>query len=145
MARIKIETPGHFAFSTIIPIRITDLNYGGHVGNDTILSLVHEARMQYLQSLNYRELDLEGVGLIMSDAALEFRAELFYGDQVKAEVTATEFSRVGFDLIYRFTRIAEGKEQLAAIAKTGMICFNYQQKKIAPLPESARLRLSGSY
>lgn len=145
MARIKIETPDHFPFSTIIPIRITDLNYGGHVGNDTVLTLVHEARVQYLQSLGYRELDLEGVGLIMADAALEFKAELFYGDQVKAEVAAAEFSRVGFDLVYRFTRMAAGKEQLAALAKTGMICINYQQKKMAPLPDAAKLKLAGNH
>jgi len=36
MARIKILLPEHFSFSCSIPIRITDLNYGNHVGNDTV-------------------------------------------------------------------------------------------------------------
>lgn len=141
MARIKVICPDHFSFKTIIPVRITDLNYGGHVGNDTILTLVHEARMQYLQSLGYQELDLEGVGLIMADAALEFKAELFYGDQVIAEVAAIEFSRVGFDLVYRFSKKNDEREQLVALAKTGMVCFHYKDKKIAPLPEPARQKL----
>ena len=98
MARIKIELPEEFTFSTKIPIRITDLNYGGHVGNDTILGLIHEARVQFLKSFGYAELNVEGVSLIMSDAGIEFKAELFYEDVMTAFVTATNFSRVGFDL-----------------------------------------------
>ena len=46
MARIKLTLPERFPFTTTIPIRITDLNYGGHVGNDTVLALLHEARVQ---------------------------------------------------------------------------------------------------
>jgi len=34
MQRIKIDLPEFFSFTTPIKIRITDLNYGGHVGND---------------------------------------------------------------------------------------------------------------
>ena len=45
MQRVKVELPANFNFSCIIPIRITDLNYGGHVGNDAVLSLIHEARI----------------------------------------------------------------------------------------------------
>ena len=39
MERVKIHLPDTFAFSTVSRIRITDLNYGAHVGNDTFLSL----------------------------------------------------------------------------------------------------------
>ena len=60
MARIKIDLPDNFSFTTSIPIRITDVNYGGHVGNDTILSLIHEARMQFLKQLGYSELEFAG-------------------------------------------------------------------------------------
>ncbi len=67
MARVKIDVPDEFSYTTHIPVRITDLNYGGHVGNDTILSLIHEARIQFLGHYGYGELNMEGVGLIMSD------------------------------------------------------------------------------
>ena len=42
MARIRIDCPDNFSFSCQIPIRINDINYGGHVGNDSLLSLVLE-------------------------------------------------------------------------------------------------------
>lgn len=138
MARIKIELPEQFNFSTQIPIRITDLNYGGHVGNDTVLSLIHEARVQFLKSFGYEELNLEGVSLIMSDAGIEFKAELFYGDVVTAFVTANNFSRVGFDLFYKLMR----DETIVASAKTGMICYNYDTRKVISVPAGVKEKLS---
>lgn len=142
MARIKIELPDQFAFTISIPIRITDLNYGGHVGNDTVLSLIHEARIQFLQHHGYKELDFEGAGLIMSDVGIEFKAELFYGDVVKTSVKAGDFTRVGFDLYYKLEKETEGKTILAAGAKTGMVFFNYSTKKIMPIPEKIKSKLS---
>jgi acyl-CoA thioester hydrolase len=138
MARIKIELPEQFNFSTRIPIRITDLNYGGHVGNDTVLSLIHETRVQYLKSFGYEELNIEGVSLIMSDAGIEFKTELFYGDTVTAFVSATNFSRVGFDLYYKLMR----EESIVAAAKTGMICYNYDVRKVVSLPVKVKEKLS---
>lgn len=144
MARIKIELPPHFSFITTIPVRITDVNYGGHVGNDTILSLIHESRVQFLAHFGYGELNLEGLGLIMSDVAIEFKKELFYGQSIRASVTASEFSRFGFDLIYKLETGEGGKFRIAALAKTGMVCYDYSAKKIASLPQEALKRLGGA-
>ena len=134
MARIKVELPEHFAFSTIIPVRITDLNYGKHVGNDTILSMIHEARVQYLKQLGYGELDLAGVGVIMSDVGIEFKSELFYGDEVIASVAAGDITRISFDLYYKLEKRSGDTTQLVAVAKTGMVCYDYSKKKVAAVP-----------
>ena len=88
MARIKIELPDTFSFSCQIPVRITDINYGGHVGNDTVLSIIHEARMQFFKKLGYTEMNFAGTGMIMADVAIEFKSELFYGDVVIASVAS---------------------------------------------------------
>lgn len=141
MPRLKINVPEHFSFSTSIPIRITDLNYGNHVGNDTILSIIHEARMQYLKNNNYTEMNLEGVGMIMSDVCIEFKAEIFYGDIVCAFVTANEFTRYGFEIVYKLMNGSQDK--IVALAKTGMIAYDYELKKVARLPEKVKEKLSG--
>ncbi len=133
MARIKLNLPETLPFSTQISIRITDLNYGNHVGNDTILSLLHEARVQFLKSHDYTELNLGGTSLIMGDVAIEFKAEAFYGDIITAYVGAAEFSRVGFDIYYKLTK-QEGKEIIVAVAKTGMVCFDYTSRKVTQVP-----------
>jgi len=134
MARIKVELPEHFAFSTIIPVRITDLNYGKHVGNDTILSMIHEARVQYLKQLGYGELDLAGVGVIMSDVGIEFKSELFYGDEVIASVAAADITKIAFDLYYKLEKRSGDSTVLVAVAKTGMVCYDYSKKKVAAIP-----------
>jgi acyl-CoA thioester hydrolase len=134
MVRIKIELPSSFHFTTTIPVRITDLNYGGHVGNDTILSIIHEARMRFLHHYGYTEMNFAGVGMIMRDAAIEFKNELFYGDIVKASVAIAEISKVSFELYYKLEKETAGKLILAATAKTGMICYNYDKKKITAIP-----------
>jgi len=142
MARIKIDLPAAFSFSTNIPVRITDLNYGKHVGNDAVLSIIHEARMQFLAHYGYSEMEFAGVGMIMSDVGIEFKSELFYGDTVIASVTATAFSKVGFELYYLLEKVTAGKKTTVALAKTGMICYDYEKKKIAAVPEEARKKLN---
>lgn len=143
MERIKIKLPASFSFSTTVRIRITDLNLGGHVGNDTFLSLLHEARHEFLKSFGYGETAFEGNGLIMADAAIEYKKELAQGDEVKISVAADGFDKFGFDLFYKMEVITESENFLAGKAKTGMLCFDYTAKKIAPLPEAAKLKLQG--
>ena len=134
MNRIKLDLPKQFSFHAIIPIRITDINYGGHVGNDTVLTLFHEARMQFLQHHLFSEMDFGGVGLIMRDAVIEFKKEIFYGDIVKVYVTLSNFTRAGFDVFYKMVKGNE--ETVVVLGKTGMICYNYELKKIVSVPES---------
>ena len=143
MARIKVELPEHFTFTTTIPIRITDLNYGNHVGNDTILSMIHEARVQFLQQLGYGELNLAGVGLIMSDVAIEFKSELFYGDAVIASVVAGDLTKISFDLYYKLEKKSGDSTQLVAVAKTGMVCYDYSKKKVTAIPTEVVEKLKG--
>ena len=134
MERIKINLPETFSFTTSIQIRITDLNYGGHVGNDSFLSIIHEARIQFLKNYGYSELNVEGVGLIMADVVVEYKKELNYGDIVYISVTATNFDKIGFDIFYLLELNEEEKKVIAGKAKTGMMCYDYKLKKRMPVP-----------
>lgn len=134
MNRVKIELPAIFRFSTELTIRVTDLNYGGHVGNDSFLALIQEARQQFLRSHGYEELSIAGFGLIMADVAIEFKKELNYGDVVKISVAADGFDKLGFDLFYLLEVVSGEPAALAGKAKTGMICFDYVKKQKVALP-----------
>lgn len=148
MDRIKIDLPEVFHFSALIPVRITDLNFAGHTGNDSILSIIHEARAQFFKSLGYTELDFGGTGTIMSNVAIEYKKEMFYGDPLFISVAAGNLSKVSFDLFYKLEtalRQAQGdKRILIAAAKTGMVCYDYDKRKIAAIPEAVRHKLSGN-
>lgn len=133
MARLKIEMPEEFLFSTVIKIRINDINYGGHLGNDSLLSIIHEARLQFLNNFSYSETEIEGTALIMADSAIIYKSEGFYGDELLIKVQAADFSRNGFDLFYNILNKVSGKQ--VAVAKTGMVFFDYTTRTVKEVPE----------
>ena len=139
MPRIKIELPEKFLFQTEISVRITDINYGGHLGNDSLLSIIHEARVRFLKHLSYSEKDVEGSGIIMTDAAIQYKAESFYGDDLLIEVGVIDFSKVGCDIVYRITNSTTKKE--IAIAKTGIVFFDYRNKKVVAVPDKFKSKV----
>jgi acyl-CoA thioester hydrolase len=140
MSRISIELPEHFNFSTYIPVRITDVNYGGHVGNDTILTLMHEARVQFLNQYGYSETNLGGKSIIMSDVAIVYKNELYYNNIVRISIAITDISRVMFDLFYLLEKQTDGKMIVVAQAKTAMVCFDYERKKVTAIPEEVKVK-----
>lgn len=137
MDRIKITLPVAPRFFTELTIRITDLNYGGHVGNDSFLSLLHEARQQFLLQHGYTELAFEGVSLIMADAAIEYKRELNHANRIRIGVVAHGFDKLGFDLFYQMELWENESWTLAARAKTGMMCYDYSLHKRAAIPAAA--------
>ncbi|MFA6293678.1 MAG: thioesterase family protein, partial [Victivallales bacterium] len=125
--------PEKFDFVTEIPVRITDINYGQHLGNDALLSSIHEARVRYLMSRGLSELEVGGCGLIMVDAVIVYKAQAVYGDTLAIEVAAQDFSPFGCDFVYRVTNRSSGVE--IARAKTGILCYDYTLRKIVKCPE----------
>lgn len=140
MARMKLDLPAQFAFSTDIAVRIGDINYGGHLGNDALLSLIHEGRVRFLSSNGMSEKDAGGAGIIMVDVVIVYRSEVFYGTTLKIEVAVQDLTRSGGDFYYRLSDQASGKE--VARAKTGVVFFDYGSRKVVPVPEKFRRTMS---
>ena len=139
MGRVKLKFPDNKPlFSTTISVRIGDINYGGHAGNDSILSIVHEARVQMLRSHGYDELHAGGNSLIMADVMIAYKGEAFYGDTLTIKIYAEEVSGHSFDLLYHISTYRDGTQKDVAHAKTGMACFNYETRKIAVMTEELR-------
>ena len=134
--RIKINFQKSFTFSVAIPVRISDINYGGHVGNDHILSIVHEARMAFFKSHGQTEMNAGGVNLIMADSVVQYKGESFHGDIILVEIYADNISSISFDLFYKLTTIREEKQFDIAYVKTGMICFDYSTRKMVNMTET---------
>ena len=138
MARITVEDAVQYPFSCTEEIRITDINYGGHMGNDALLSILHHARIQFLKHYGYSELNIEGVSMIMADVGIEYKAEGFEGDVLRIEVGVGDRSSKGFDLVYRVSKTVEGREVVVAKAKTGILCFDYTARKVVSIPEGVK-------
>ncbi len=139
MSRVRIELPPSFLFTTEIAPRITEINYGGHLGNDALLGIIHEARVRFLAVYGWTEMDVAGTSLIMADAALVYRREVFYGTTLKVEVAVADCSRSGFDFICRLSELESGLE--VARGKTGMVFFDYRQGKVVRRPAAFTRKL----
>lgn len=139
MARITIDLPEVFPFSTELEVRITDINYGQHLGNDAVLALAHEARVRFLSAHGMSEKDVGGCGLIMADAAIVFQSQGCYGQRLRISMAISEPSAAGFDFVYHMCDAQTGAE--VARVKTGMVCFDYARKRIARMPEALKAML----
>lgn len=136
MARVEIELPESFLFETEIPVRIGDVNYGGHLGNDAVLSIAHEARVRFLASHGLTELDAGGPGIVLADAAVVYRAEGKWGMRLAVAIAAADVRTRGLDLLYRMSDAASGAE--IARVKTGVLFLDYRTRRLVSMPPAFR-------
>jgi len=139
VARIKLEFPDNtFCFETRMPVRITDINGANHLGNDALISMLSEARAQFLVEYGVEEGGEDGSGIIVTDLATMYQGESFYPDMLRFEVGLMDFNKYGGDFVFRVTKADSG--QPVALAKYGFVFFNYKTREVTPMPESFRAR-----
>lgn len=136
MARIHVDLPDQFPFSTEITLYLSHMNYGNHLDNALLLTVVSEARLRFLKSMGYTELDVDGLGIIVADAALQYKSEGHHGETMRVEMTAAEFGKYGCDLYWRMSEAQSARE--VARGKTGIVFFDYSARKVAPMPAGFR-------
>lgn len=144
MPRLKIHIPEKIIASVSVPVRITDLNYGNHVGNSAIVEIIHEARVQFLKHYGFTELHIAGTSLILSELLVEYKSESFYKDILNINIYCGEITRAAFELFYEISTKRNDNEILIAVAKTGMVCYDYKMKKVIAIPEVLKEILSKS-
>lgn len=134
MARVKVDIPDNYIFSTSLSVRISDVNYGGHTGNDSIVKFMHEARMNFLKALGIKdEVHIAPeIGLIVADLAVEYRKETFYNEEIVIDIAVDDFNKYGFDIYYHLRLKSVG--DTVAKGKTGIVFFNYVKRKISSSP-----------
>ncbi|MFO7813060.1 MAG: thioesterase family protein [Pelovirga sp.] len=125
-------------FSFSYRVAIGDINYGGHVSNAAVLTIFQEARLAFLAQLGpFSEMEVGGCGLIMPEAHIYYRQEMFHGDQLQIGIRVADLKRSAFTLEYQMTRAG----MVTAEGTTVMVCFNYQQRKPCRMPPQLRAAL----
>ena len=139
-SKIKIPTP--VCFTTEITTSASDINYGGHVGNERFLLFAQETRIRFLNSLGCSETSFGPYGLILAEAHVEYLSELFDGEKLKIELAINPPTRVAFECYFQIKTNRNNKEIKAAMIKTNMICFDYNERKVKSIPETLKSELS---
>lgn len=133
MARLTLKFPeDQFCYSTHLTVRVTDINAANHLGNDSMISMISEARARFLFEFGIEETREDGTGIIVTDLATTYRAEAHARDQLLFEVGVMDFNRYGGDITFRISRPADGA--LVAMAKSGFVFFNYKTAKVVGMP-----------
>ena len=132
MPRVKLQEQLEYEFRHDLTVRVTDINYGRHLGNDSLVGLIHEARVHLMHDLGCNEGDLgdHKVGLIMADLVVNFVREGLLFDKLRIDSHIGEITHSSFRIFHRVVKVGE----LIALAETGMIAFDYSDRKIALLP-----------
>lgn len=137
MARLNLHFPeDQFLYSTTLTVRVTDINGANHLGNDSMISMISEARARFLFDFGIEETTDEGVGIIVTDLATTYKREAHARDQLLFEVGVMDFNKYGGDIIFRVTRPKD--KTLIAMAKQGFVFFNYKTSQVVAMPEDFR-------
>ncbi|MDI9819123.1 MULTISPECIES: thioesterase family protein [unclassified Legionella] len=133
MTSFKIPSIKKSIFSTAIDVRINDINYGNHLGHDSLISFFHEARVRFLRKNGYTELDIDGLGILVTNLVVNYINEAFYSDNIMIDLGIGEIKRTSVDLIYQ-AKIQETKKVIAS-ALTTITFYDYKKSKVARVPE----------
>jgi acyl-CoA thioesterase FadM len=138
----KIKIPTSICFTTEIITSASDINYGGHVGNERYLLFAQETRIRFLNSIGCSETSFGPYGLILAESHVEYLTELFDGEKLKIELAINPPTRVAFECFYQIKTNRHNKEIKAAVIKTNMICFDYNERKVKSIPEDLKALLT---
>ena len=135
MPRVILKEQLDYEFEFITKIQTKDLNYGGHLGNDALLKMIQEARIDLFQKLGFKELDLgDGkTGVIIGDLVVNYKAEGFEDEELKIESHIGQITEKSLRVFHRIIKIK--KDILMTLAETGLIAFDYKSREITEFPE----------
>jgi len=131
-----IDLPAQFPFTTELQVQVQDVNYGNHLGHDRLISLLHEARIRFLQQHGLSEIDAGGAGLTVASLACNYLAEVQHGEHLRIDVAVINPGRARCDMVYRVH--SQQQNRVVAEARTSIVFYNYTQGKVVRIPEAIR-------
>nr|WP_307774375.1 thioesterase family protein [uncultured Cetobacterium sp.] len=119
-------------FSIEYKVTISDINYGGHMGNERPLIIFQQARIELFKNFELSELNIgDGVGTIQKESHVNYLKESFLGDILKVIIEKIEFTKTTMNFYYN---IFNQKDELIVTGSTLIIGYNYEKRKISKIP-----------
>src|SRR3990167_8592870 len=95
------STQNNYPFTTKMPVRITDINYGMHLGHVATAGIFHNARVLFLNENGFDEMNIDGCGLILLNSHYSFKHEAKFNNALILNVAIGEYSKLKFNFIYQ--------------------------------------------
>jgi acyl-CoA thioesterase FadM len=141
MPRIKLQEQKSYPVSITLDVRVSDLNYGAHLGYDSLLALAHQARVEIFSKMGVTEIDLgdKKTGIVVSDVAVQYRGEAFVMDSLLFETAPIEIGLASFRMAHRVSNLTTKRP--TALIEIGFAAFDYNTRRSGRLPEEFRSKL----
>lgn len=86
-------------YTDTIKIRISDINYGNHLGHTQLINLLHEIRLQFLKKNGLNEHDIDGNALVMRDLNVKYINQAFWDNEIEINM---QLQNAGIKIIFTY-------------------------------------------
>ena len=141
MERVKLDFPAEAVIHRhSLTVRVTDMNYGRHLGHDAVVSLLHEARIQALAALDLPEWDMHGHPSVVADLAITYQSEARWPD---ALIIATAVPEPQGTALTVYQRIYQAdSQQVVATARVNQLLIDLATGRPVEVPEQVKQALA---
>ncbi len=141
MERVKLEFPAEAVIHRHpLTVRVTDMNYGRHLGHDALISLLHEARIQAFAALGLPEWDMHGHPSVVADLAVQYQNEARWPD---ALVIATAVPAPQGKALTVYQRVFHAdSQQIVATARVNQLLIDLATGRPVDVPQQVMQALA---
>lgn len=133
MERVKLNFPTDAVIHHhSISVRVTDMNYGRHLGHDALVSLLHESRLQALMALGFPEWDLAGYPSVVADLAVQYQSEARCPDVLVVETAIPDPAGKALSVYHRV--LADEGARLLATARLNLLVIDPAKGRPVAVP-----------
>lgn len=141
MERVKLDFPAEAIIHRHpLTVRVTDMNYGRHLGHDALVSLLHEARIQAFAALDLQEWDMYGHPSVVADLAVQYQSEARWPDALIIETAVPEPQGKALTIYQRIHK--SDSQQLVATARVNQLLIDLATGRPAEVPEQVKQALA---
>ncbi|WP_016853697.1 acyl-CoA thioesterase [Halomonas smyrnensis] len=143
MERVKLEFPeADILHRHPLSVRITDMNYGRHLGHDAVVSLMHEARVHALAARSLAEGDMAGYPCVAADLAVQYQAESRWPEALEVDTAIPAPGRRAIAVYHRIRRLADDRP--VATGRINLMLVDPATGRPVAVPDLVRERLAGA-
>lgn len=143
MERVKLDFPAEAVIHRHpLTVRVTDMNYGRHLGHDAVVSLLHEARIQAFAALDLPEWDMHGYPSVVADLAVQYHSEARWPDALLIETAVPEPQGKAL-IIYQRIYQADS-EQLVATSRVNQLLIDLATGRPVEVPTQIKQALANA-
>lgn len=141
MERVKLDFPAEAIIHRHpLTVRVTDMNYGQHLGHDALVSLLHEARVQAFAALDLPEWDMYGYPSIVADLAVQYQSEARWPEALIIETAVPEPQGKALTVYQRV--LTSDEKRIVATARVNQLLIDLKAGRPVEVPTQVKQALT---